>query len=364
MKYLALTSLLLIPSFVFAGPILRSGDTVSVEANQVLEGDFYGFGSAVKISGPAEGDVYVGGGSITLNAPVQQDVTAVGGVVQLHGTVGDDVRIIGGEVVIAESVAGDVVVLGGTVNILSTATIEGDLLFYGNKLTIGGSVNGSVTGKAEEVRINTTVSGDVRITAARTLTLGEQAEILGNLEYTSAADLARAQGAVVVGDIQKREPKAERELTAYSIVVPVLILLFAALTGFLLFKRHLEPIVKDTVVSYGMYGIIGLAAFFAIPFVSFILIASVLGMIVGFFLLFTYFLLLIGALVLAGIMIGSLVMRIFTKRVQVTIATVMLGTALLVILPFIPFAGPLALFAMVVISLGALLYLIYRGVLR
>ena len=114
-----------------ASPIVRGGDTVSVDESQILTEDFYAYGGTVVISGSGERDAYIAGGTITINGDVKGDVSILGGVVQIHGKIGDDLRIIGGEVTLADTVVGDVVVLGGSLSILSSAEVEGSILFLG-----------------------------------------------------------------------------------------------------------------------------------------------------------------------------------------------------------------------------------------
>lgn len=93
---ISLFVLVCLPVFVEAGPIIRSGESVSIDADQVLKGDFYAGGASVSISGRAENDVYLAGGTVTVNAPVAEDLVVLGGVVQVHGEVTDDIRVAGG----------------------------------------------------------------------------------------------------------------------------------------------------------------------------------------------------------------------------------------------------------------------------
>lgn len=352
---------LIVPSVAFAGPIIRSGDAISVTSDQVLEGDFYAFGGTVLVSGEAEHDVYAMGGSVTVNAPVKGDLVILGGTVNVHGEIGDDVRIAGGEVTIAEHVTGDLVVLGGVVNILSTASVDGDILFFGSELTIGGGVKGSVMGVASNVRIDAVVEGNVSVTAVDGLTLGDRAELLGSLEYKSSSALARAQGAVVVGEVQ-RKTVADEEDRGYVVLLPILVMLFAALTAYLLFRPFLQKLTEATSLAYGTYGLVGLAVFFAMPFVGGLLILSVLGMFVGIVILISYLLLLLVSFVVAGITFGAFLQRPFTKSLRLSPASVATGMIIFTLLPFIPYVGFLLMLAAVFIALGSLSVHLFRHI--
>lgn len=361
MKYIFSVAvvLLIVPLITLAGPILRSGDSVSVEADQILKDDFYGFGSRVSLSGKAEEDVYIGGGSVRIDAPVEGDLTIAGGTVHINAEVGDDLRILAGEVVLTSNVVGDVVVIGGVFDMSSKASVGGDVLFLAGDVELSGPIEGSILGSAEVVRIDTSVGGDVSLKVARSLTLGDRTEILGNLEYSSPSDIARAQGAVIVGDIQQKEGAAE-DNRYIAIFIPVLILLFASLITYVLFRKYVQTLVAITFRSYGMQGLVGLAMILVLPALSVLLMASVLGALVGFVLLFTIMLLYIGALVCSGAIVGTFILKPITKSTAVTLYGTILGTILFALLPLVPFVGPLVMFGISMIVLGGFGMHMYR----
>lgn len=367
MKYKITTLLVLVvavlPVAVFASPVIRSGESVAVGQGQVVEGDFYGAGGSVTVSGEVQGDVYVAGGTVTVNAPVGTDLVAAGGVVQVHSPVGDDLRIAGGEAIVGSAVNGDVVVFGGVLHVLSTADIKGDILFFGGELVVEGPVEGSIFGFSKSTRIDASVGGDITIRADEKLTLGDRAEVLGNIAYTGSNDIERAQNAVVVGDIQTEKVAGTGGIPFGFIFTSLIATLFAALTFFLIFRRQFEEVVERSRTAYGVQGLIGLAVFVGMPFVSVILILSVLGSLIGIFLLAVYIALLVASwIVLAGL-IGSFIMRFFDRSHQtLSILSIGVGVLALELLMLIPFLGTLAVFAGVVIVLGGIALRIYRAI--
>jgi cytoskeletal protein CcmA (bactofilin family) len=205
LKIILLALVVVFPlQMVSAETIVRTGDSVSLAQNQTVEGDFYGLGSTVALSGTVTGDALIMGGTVTVNGSVAQDLFAVGGTVNVSAPISDDVRIISGDVTISEPIAGSVVVVGGRLNILSSATIGGDVLFYGGDATIEAEVGGKVLGNAERIRIDGVVKGGVDVTSPF-LTLGERADITGDVRYVSQAELTRAAGAVVTGSVSKND---------------------------------------------------------------------------------------------------------------------------------------------------------------
>lgn len=349
----------LVPLFADASVVLRSGEKVSLDNEQVVSGDFYAAGGIVAVSGIVEGDLYTAGGSITINGDVQDDVVAVGGDVQLHGAVGDDVRVVGGEVVIAEAVAGDVVVVGGVLNLLSTAMIDGDVYVLAGDVKLSGDISGNVTGEVESLRINGVVDGNVDVTV-RSLTLGEKAYIGGNVSYRSQDELVRATGSVVVGDITEQSLTNTFAQASTVSIVPLLILLFTTLVYLLLFKEWMGQLMGHFSRSVGIHGIVGFAFFFAAPVVIILLLVSVLGIPLGLALLFGYMLLLVVSWSLSGIFLGALLSKLIRKEISTNVLWSIIGVLVVQVLSFIPVIGPLLVFALVLIIMGGLLAVVYR----
>lgn len=361
---LAFCTLIFIPISAFAGPILRTGETISVDASQSLKGDFYGFGSTVSISGQGDNDAYIAGGTVTINAPILEDLTVVGGVVQIHGEIGDDVRVLGGEVVLAQPVKGDVVVLGGTLTILSTARVEGDILFMGKTLVVEGPVMGGIHGVAETARLNTEVEGDVSLRVEKLFTVGDKANLQGKVTYESTQEVVRAQDAIVAEDMQRIEvPTGEHTMpTAQLALFELSILLFVALTLYVIGRTHVVRVVERSFGRLGMSGLMGLGILFAFPFIAALLFVSVLGVFAGVIFLFGYILMVLVALALMPIFVGYALQKVVLRREGITLYTVAGGVTLCVLLSLLSVAGGLILFACFVITLGALGTTVYYSI--
>ncbi len=336
-----------------ASSIIRSGDTVTVESSQVLEGDFYGIGDRVTISGEGKHDVFVVGGSVVINAPVHEDFTGVGMSVQTHGSVGDDVRILGGEVIVAEHVSGDVVILAGKASILSTATIDGDVIFLGSSLTIDGNVKGSVYGTGEFIRIDAPILGTVDVRAQSTLTLGDRADIAGNIVYTSRNEVVRSQNASVTGTITRNEMTIQEEVPPLAtIVFNILIFTFSGFVMFFLFRRRLDQFLSDIFPYYGKHALLGLGVLFITPLVALMLLVSGIGSIVGLVILLAYGVLVCMSVMSLPILAGVLTQRLIGLGTSLTAFTVILGACVLCVLFFIPFLGILLTIVGFLIVLG------------
>lgn len=353
---------LIVPGLVLANTVVRTGESVAVEDNQVVEGDFYALGSLVSVSGEVTDDLIAIAGRVKVNGEIGADVLAFAGSVDLHASVTDDVRVVAGDVTIAEHIEGDVVVIAGTLQVLSSASIDGDVLFFGGDAEISGAVGGSVMGQFGTLRIDAAVGKDVDVSAG-TLTLGEQAEVAGDVRLTSSRDLVRAQGATIGGEVTKSDVVARENdvrTTLRSVLIPFLISLFAALSLHLLFRRQIETVVLSAKDAPGLSILIGAITLLVGLVGAILLMVTVVGVFVGLMTLFAYFLGTILSLVLGQIILGSLTYRLFTNTTIVTPVTIVLGVAVFHVFTLVPFIGGWAIFFTIAIAFGAVIRLLYK----
>ncbi|MBY0310338.1 polymer-forming cytoskeletal protein [Patescibacteria group bacterium] len=345
-----------------ANSVIRSEETVSLAQEQTVEGDFYGVGSAVSLSGVIEGDAYVAGGRVTLNGTVASDTLAVGLTADMQGDSGDDVRIIAGEVTVSGRVRGDLFVIGQRLEVLSGAQIDGDVIFFGQEAVIAGSVGHDVLGHMTTLRLDGPVAHDVTVTVGE-LTLGERAAIAGAVQYGSGSPLVRAPGSVVQGAVVQGSGEAVNPAQRlWTVAELTLTLLFAVLTWYLLLRRSLESLVAHATTHYLRSGLIGLAVLLVMPFVAGILIASQLGVFLGGMMLVLYLFLLCVAIVGAVAVTGGFLRVLIMPRYTFGLPWLLFGALLYGLLLYVPFGAVLVLLMMVSVTLGAVAERIYQMV--
>ena len=344
---------LLLPQWSEARTVVRSGDTISIGQDQLIEGDFYTAGSIISISGEIEEDLLAAGAEVNLNGEVGADVLIAGGSVDINGTVGDDVRVFGGTVILAEPVLGDVFVIAGDLKIKSTASVTGDVTVIGGMVEINGPVEGRVLGWVDTLRIDSTVAGEVDVTVT-SLTLGDQADVSGGVSYVSPNKLIRSQSASVGGEIIRNDPVVDPgEMSVTSLLMPLLVLLFSAALWYLLSRRVLQRVVIRTLTPGLRPVLIGAAVILLAPFAVSILLVSMLGLLAGLALVTTYLLLFTLAIAALPAVLGQFVYTIFGRTEQpVTLLTLLLGTVAVALLSLIPIVGPILLLGFTVLTFG------------
>jgi len=358
---LVLFSLISVPALTEAKTVLRSGESVSISDDQKVAGNFYGLSDTISLAGEVDGDVLLLGGTVVVNGVVADDVLVIGGNVTVSGKVAGDVRVLAGNVTLTGEIGGSVAVVTGKLDILSGAKVSGDVLVYGGNLNVSGEVTGQVLGSIGSVRVDGPVEGGIDI-ETNDLTLGDKAQIGGDVRYVGNNDLVRSQNATVSGEVVKSDPVVKVSTSsATDFLLPLLISLFATLSFYLLLRRPLEAVVSTTYRDTGKAVLVGFGGLLLIPIAVIVLLVSVLGIFVGAALLLLYGLLLIFALVASSMVMGALVAKMVVREYQVNIWWIMLGAMLLHTLFAIHWITQLAgIFIFLATTGGLLLHVWYR----
>ncbi len=351
---------LVAPTLVIADTVIRTGETVSIDSDQRVDGDFYSAASILNLSGEVTEDMSVVGGKITLNGNVGKDALLLGGSVDVHGSVGDDLRIVGGDVILAEPVTGDVFVIARSITILDTASIGGDLVVYGADVEVSGSVGGDIMGNVETLRIDAPVKGAIDITVLQ-LTVGDRADVAGTLRYVSTEALTRSPNAKISGEITRNDPVEDKTNLpgAKSVLISVLMVLFSALVLYLVARKTLTAIVDRALVRGIRPVATGFITLFAAPVIIVILTVSVLGTLVGITALAAYLFAVLLAAVSTAAVLGQLIVKLYKKELSpLSPLALCIGVAAMTLLAVLPVVGPIALVALFMITLGALVDLV------
>jgi cytoskeletal protein CcmA (bactofilin family) len=319
-KFISIFSLITLLALTFATPAYafdgRSGESVVIKDNEVIEDDVYVTANNFKLEGIVKGDLIVFGRDITINGTVDGDLIAAGQTVIINGTVTDDARIAGAVLQIGETatIGGDVVAGGASLETQEGSVIEGELVVGAGQALLNGSVTGDVQVGAGSVELNGEFGGDVNAqvgdpeeggmprsifipqaniqfpTVKPGFNIGEEAQIEGNLEYTQSKDVNIPTDAVsgkvtrttpvVDPAVQKARPTpAQKGMTwGFDLLRSIVTLIFfGLLLGWLapmFMKALMGKIQSQPGASLG-WGVVAYAAFFFAIFV--VLVAMIAG---------------------------------------------------------------------------------------
>ncbi len=371
MKYIFTCALLLlssIPQYTHAETVLRFGESVSLDADQTVTGDFYtyskGFGNT-SVSGEVTDDFYAVSGTINVNGTVGKDLSILSGVTHIYGPVKEDVRVVGGEVTIADHVGGDVFVVAGSLTILSSATIDGDVIFYGESAFIDGKVGGSILGTSNTIRVDTEVGKNIDVKTTHALTLGDKAHVKGLLIYTSISPLIRSQNAVVDGQVTANEyiltPQSGTELFK-QMLIPLFINLFATLSLYLFFRKQLHTIIIETQSSLLKNTLFGFFVLIIAPVASIVLIATVLGSLVGFIVLTFITLIIVLSISLVGCVVGVYLSKWITNKTTLSLPWIIGGTSVIHVVFLLPYLGIASILLLCLMTSGGIVRVLSKSV--
>lgn len=361
--FVAVALLIAVPLAAQAARFER-GDIVTITQQEFVNQNIYLVGGQITFSSTAQKDLIAAGGKVLQNGDVWGDVVVAGGTVDVVEDVRGDVRVAGGQVTIQGIIGGDVTVAGGMVAILPGTTIAGDLVAFGGVVSMQGTVNGQTKVYGGEVMIDGTLAGPVHITVQDNVTFGEKTVIGSTLTYRAPEEAEVAEGAKL-GDtvtyIPLDIPRVDRE-TVWAVLLGVATLLFIAKVVALMvasgvavayFPRPSRAIVDMVVKKFWHSLGVGLAALILTPVAGVILVLTVLGMYVGFFLFILYALALLVAAVYLGVVSGALLARLVRKEYRVSWKWAVVGTLGIALVSLVPVVGWVVCAVLFLTTLGA-----------
>ena len=360
----------------------EGAETVKITTPQT--GDTYLAGGEVSVQAMIDGDLIVGGGKIWIQDTVKGDLLVGGGEVEIRGFIADDIRIAAGDIRLEGNVAGDVVMAGGTLEIREGVIIVGDLTIAGGTVNIYGTIQGALNasggevhflGTAEQsaefhagmIRMNGSILGDA-ILQAQEIKLGEQAKFHGKVDYWQNGGELDFGSTLFGGEANFDEGLAFSEdwdsgmnyfglgffmfwfLRLIGVGLFLMVLVWLASHRF---RDAADRLLVQPVQSLG----IGFLYLIGVPVVSIILMAIVIGLPFGVFLLANY-----GFSLLFGQMIAILLLTYaFTNYYQkdwsrgMIWMVAILGYILLNVISWIPVLGFLVNLIVIAAAFGALL---------
>jgi cytoskeletal protein CcmA (bactofilin family) len=385
----------------------RSGDTVVVGRDEVIDGDLYVAASSITIDGVIKGDLVSGASQVTVNGTVEGDILAAAQSVIINGTVDDDVRVFAQAVQVGPSaqVAGDLAVGAMSLESQAGSRVRGDVLVGAFQALIAGDVGRSILGGMERMELRGAVGGDVNVAVAGGqddsavrfspagqipipalepgLTIADSARIEGQLSYQSTTEAMISPNAQIAGGISF-EPITVTDPAAapapvqglYAIQRLVSLLLVGMLLLWLapLWIRRMADTVTSAPLPALGWGVVAFIAFIAAVFA--VLVATVLlailfgiltlgglvawvvtfGLLLSSTLVFSY--ITFAAYIAIGIIafvVGRWMLQ-YTRPawIERSYIPMIIGLVLYVLLSIIPWVGAVVSILVALLALGAL----------
>lgn len=349
----------------FAQGVGEQGGDLMVPAEKSIDDDYFAAGETVTVKGRIAGDMFAAGNHVAADGIIGGDIIAMGRQIDAGGSIGGNIRTAGQAVNVRGDVERSVAAACQEFTVGDSSVIGGNVLAAAGKLRIDGKIKGNLRGSAGTVLIAGEVARNVEVFADHVVVM-PGAKIGGNLTYKSDNPADIRDGAQINGTVKRIAvaPPAEKPLFGriWEEVLKVLALLVLALFFVLLLPLATEQ-VADTVRTRPWLSLgLGAGGFLVIPALAILFFITVIGIPLGCLSLVGY-----GAFLGAGILLGKVflgfllgvsILRALTKKQQVSpIWSVLLGTLVIKLVTYIPYVGCFVNLLVVLLVLGALLYL-------
>jgi cytoskeletal protein CcmA (bactofilin family) len=361
---------LAIPAVSLAAYV-AAGKTVALPATIATSTNAYLAGGAVDAATPVDGDLLIGGGNIVISSAVKNDIMAAGGTINIVNASANDVRVVGGNINIDGKFAGELMAAGGNITITPNSTIAKDSYVAAGTLTFMGNENGGLTVAGGNVDINGTVNGNLVVKRAGNVTIGPNAIIKGNFEYSAQQTATIDPSAKIAGQTTFHQMAASANngmgsettgigivaaLLTFWLVAKFLIVLTAAYLLWYLARKDMTAIINDTRSRFWKKLFAGFAFLILVPVGAFILFLTLIGAIPALVAVLGYILLLILAAPVAIILASAILMALFKKSMtDLHWYHILIGAIVYTIIAFIPFLGWLADCIVYLLAIGGLM---------
>lgn len=189
------------PTVLFAQDKPSPKPTPTPQVSIVTGGSLFRAGDSVVIDEPVDGDVYCAGQNVTIKSVVSGDVICASQNMSIEGEVLGNVRVVGQHITMSAPVGRNVTVLGQSIVLTQEGAIAGELLGAGQTFLVNGIVGGWMRVAGQSVSLNGQVDGDVSV-SAESFDVGSEAAIGGALTYQATKQITPPKTARISGPVK------------------------------------------------------------------------------------------------------------------------------------------------------------------
>ena len=337
-KRIYLLSILLLTLFIPFGVNAKheglfSGNDVVVD--EEVGSTAFSAGNNVSTTSRVDGANFVAGNNVTVSSS-QDMLFAAGNNVILEKVETKDAFVAGSQITVKSSIIRDLYAAAGNIKLDSDIS---------RNAYLGG----------ESVIINSKIGGNVDVDAS-TITIGNNAEITGTLNYPKNATINIAETAKIgekttYKTVEKTKKENELAGTILEKVYSYLAMLLIGIVLMLLNKKtfkQIDKIKKDFKVALKTTGI-GFVSLVVVPIAAIIIITTIIGVPLGIISLIVYGLLIYLSVIPTAYYLGNIVLKDKIDNKYVVFA---LSLLVIYILKVIPVIGGLVGFISLLLGLG------------
>ncbi len=365
----------LILAFIAATPAkaieIKSGESVSIEANEVIDDTFVAFGRTVRIDGVVTGDLIAFAESIDIQGSVHGDAFFFGQIIEIEGKVEGGVGAFGEMIRMGNTVGQSVYWFGKSILTRRDAAIGGDLFAFADQINVGGSVGRNVTVFGNRLTVSGKVLRDVTF-SGRVAAIQSSASIGGNLdvELPSEEDLlvdsvSSVAGTTSIDVYEERQEEAGSFWSSWSfwsLLFSVLWLAAAFISGMLVFWAlpafRIQPLedFRSILVSAGT----GVVILITLPVAAAVFAVTLIGIPVGLVTVVIWAVGLYLSKIVVAHYLGTALLRSKRQDMRSVALALSVGLVLVLVAVSLPYVGWVVNGLLVILGLGAMSQILYR----
>lgn len=347
--YILFLALFLFPFAIAMAINSKESENVLLQGDSIF-GNTLVTGSSITIDNEIKGDVFAFGEKVYVNGKIDGDLISAAKEIIVNGEINGNIRAAAQEIKINGKIERSVLGAGENIIIEKNAIIGRDLIGAAKEIDVNGTINGSLDVYSGILNINGFVGNNINYYSDAEdspntgLFVKPEANIKGDINYNAFGEIKGDGQQNIHGAINKYVPKHNDEdkakVSILGLVGFILALILTTLAIVLIGGKGVKDIEKKMTGNIWKTIGIGIIAFFILPIIGIILIASGMGAFLGILSFLIWVLVLLLSLFLSGIAFGQMLIRKFLKgKEDKFLLNSIVGILIGYILIIIPFLG-------------------------
>ena len=311
----------------------------SVDLKKEIGATTFAAGNMVNVSSNIDGMAFIAGNSVTVSS-TQDHLFVAGNTITLNGAYAKDIFIAGSSIVVSDTRVRDLFAAAGQVTVNSD--VDRNAYLGGDKITINSVIHGNLKVACDE------------------LVFGEDAKVMGNLEYPD--NIEEIPEGVVLGEVKayKSDDNIDVEVKSKGILAATAIMRFirklssillVGLLFILLFKKFFTNLEKEEQSAANFFKKLGIGfgVLCLLPFAAILVMITVIGLPIGVISLLVYGILIYLSAIPTSYYLGK---WIFKDKLPNEYLLYIVSIIILYVVNKLPLIGGLTSFATLCVGLG------------
>jgi len=340
----------------------RKGDTVEIKKEEVVKSDVFLSGDHVRIMGTVDGDVYAFGQQVDISGHVNGDVFLFAQSGRVSGQVDGSLRSFANNLTISGTVEHSVLAFNEVINLDSNGKIGRSITVFGETVTLDGKIERDVLGFFKQMAVSGTIGGALS-GKGQSMSIGGGAVVGGPVNFEGPKEPSVASDAKLAYPVQFKlsEHKSYNVRGGGYYIWRVIWTGAYVLLGLVLISLMPKFAVETVRAAENLGASFGLGALVlpGVVIASIVACITVVGLLVGISALFLWVFVLISAEVVVGAIVGEWIMG-KTTELWPLVARMAVGIIAVRVVTSLPWVGGWAALAVTLWGMGAVSLALYR----